>query len=358
MFLLVLDCVISLYFSLFHRTYQLLLLSIVSSFTLVLGDGATIAKCQDVYDLSYSQRRFCRFNPQLLPLIEAAESATLRECQFLFKKQLWNCTGFGVLSSSYTREIATPETAFQVSLMSAILTKKVAQACKEGDITLCSCGIGATLPRDDKVSYYRSCSENIQFGMTVSKKFLDEAERDRGSGLRQLVRLQNLEVGRTVLSRLTSSVGPRCRCHGLSGTCSIKSCWTATATVQSIGNELLKKYDNPCKVTLAPANPYTLALTLKPICDKDIDSEMLIYSDTSPDYCQPDPAKGSYGTRGRECNPLAPPSSPDSCTSLCCGRGFMSRKEEVVYSCNCRVEYCCRVNCDVCRRLVTKFICN
>ena len=49
--------------------------------------------------------------------------------------------------------------------------------------------------------YYWGCSENIRYGLKVSEEFLDAAERDKGTGLREQVNLQNLQAGRVVLEK-------------------------------------------------------------------------------------------------------------------------------------------------------------
>uniref|UniRef100_A0A175C231 Protein Wnt n=1 Tax=Halisarca dujardinii TaxID=2583056 RepID=A0A175C231_HALDU len=337
-------------------TFLVLVAMALSLFALVVENGAAIAKCQDVYDLTYSQRQFCRVNRELLPIIEKAEASAMRECQFLFKSNRWNCSGFGVLRSSYTKEVATAETAFQLALMSAVLAKNIAQACKEGSTSLCSCGRTATLPTGAGQWYFASCSENIGFGQEVSRRFLDEAEHDRGLGLRQLSRLQDLAVGRAVLAQLAAAMGPQCRCQGLSGACSIRTCRTMTPPLGAMGQQLLSRYGQACRVTLEPAGPHTHTLALRPACGGSIATDTLIYSDSSPNYCLPDLTRGSYGTRGRRCDRRAPPTHPESCSSLCCGRGFQLVQTTAAYHCGCRFENF-QIKCDECQSTVTLSVC-
>ncbi len=98
------------------------------------------------------------------------------------------------------------------------------------------------------------------------------------------------------------SLKTACKCHGVSGSCSIKTCWKALPDIKTIGADLQKKYAIAIEVDkkrvgrkkstirkLVPVNKYV----------RSFDSEDLIYITKSPDYCLPDTTLGSIGTRGR-----------------------------------------------------------
>ena len=48
----------------------------------------------------------------------------------------------------------------------------------------------------------------------------------------------------------------------------------------------------------------------------------LVYVERSPNYCRANAERGSVGTRHRQCQRGPTANGPDSCHSLCCGRGF------------------------------------
>ena len=65
---------------------------------------------------------------------------------------------------------------------------------------------------------------------------------------------------------------------------------------------------------------------------------------------------GVLGTRGRLCNRTS--MGLDGCRLLCCGRGYQTRVRDVEEKCHCRFEWCCKVNCDICRYKKEEHICN
>uniref|UniRef100_A0A914RMQ1 Protein Wnt n=1 Tax=Parascaris equorum TaxID=6256 RepID=A0A914RMQ1_PAREQ len=81
----------------------------------------------------------------------------------------------------------------------------------------------------------------------------------------------------------------------------------------------------------------------------------LVYLDSSPDYCEPDPARGVLGTHGRLCNVSS--HGIDGCELLCCYRGFETRVRRVMDRCNCKFHYCCRVDCELCEKVIEDHLC-
>lgn len=134
-----------------------------------------------------------------------------------------------------------------------------------------------------------------------------------------------------------------CKCHGLSGSCTIRTCWKKMPHFREVGDRLLERFNGASKVmggndgkTLVPVGQ-----NIKPP-----DKQDLIYSAESPDFCSPNRKTGSLGTRGRMCNSTAMDVS--GCDLLCCERGY--RDETVVFeeNCLCRFHWCCVVQCKKC----------
>lgn len=197
-----------------------------------------------------------------------------------------------------------------------------------------------------------------------------------------------------------------CKCHGVSGSCTLRTCWKRLPDFRQVGSFLKDRYVSAVHVTfqngqLRPGKntrhlervlqenevrrrgqPYTgnqphlrhrfrLRLGNKakyprsrrqlPISAKD-----LAYLVTSPNYCLPKAGGSSAvrGTEGRECS--RPPRSGKasaaekrSCRKLCKECGFKVQKYmvEVVTKCNCRFYWCCSVTCKDCSHVVEKYYC-
>ena len=82
----------------------------------------------------------------------------------------------------------------------------------------------------------------------------------------------------------------------------------------------------------------------------------LIYADSSPNYCIANESLGTTGTTGREC--LLTGAGKQSCTKLCCGRGYKTQRIEIVENCRCRYVWCCYVKCSVCKSSRLQHTCN
>lgn len=90
----------------------------------------------------------------------------------------------------------------------------------------------------------------------------------------------------------------KCKCHGVSGSCSIKTCWKGLQELRDIALDLKNKYLSATKVVHRPMG------TRKYLVPKDIDirpvkETELIYLQSSPDFCMKNEKVGSHGTQDR-----------------------------------------------------------
>ena len=134
-----------------------------------------------------------------------------------------------------------------------------------------------------------------------------------------------------------------CKCHGLSGSCGLQTCWRKMPHFSLIGQKLKDKYDGSPKVT-GNNDGYSLipeANSIKPPSDMD-----LVYTNDSPNFCKPNNKFGTPGTVGRICNGTS--MGPDGCDILCCGRGSTKQTFSVKEKCRCRFVWCCEVICHMC----------
>jgi hypothetical protein len=116
-----------------------------------------------------------------------------------------------------------------------------------------------------------------------------------------------------------ASLTTACKCHGVSGSCSIKTCWMALPDTRGIGVALQKRYAVAVEVKKRKQSrgkrrkspdmrmPHELAslISVTPNRRRFTESDLVYYA-KSPDYCYPDPSLGSLGTRGRWVHFLEP----------------------------------------------------
>jgi hypothetical protein len=143
-----------------------------------------------------------------------------------------------------------------------------------------------------------------------------------------------------------------CKCHGVSGSCSVRTCWKTLPPFRIVGEYLKQKFVTSQRVTVDQSGN---ALTHADSSYRRPARDQLVFLEDSPDYCDTNAKTGSLGTSGRECNR----SSLDvgGCKVLCCGKGFNTIQVEEEYKCFCKFHWCCRVKCQKCRRTIDKHIC-
>ncbi|BES88829.1 Hypothetical protein NTJ_01636 [Nesidiocoris tenuis] len=325
--------------------------------------------------LRRKQRRLVRENPGVLVAVSKGANMAIQECQFQFKNRRWNCSTrnffrgknlFGKIVDRGCRE-----TAFIYAITSAAVTHAVARACAEGSIESCTCDYshvsrgspkGAGAPggvhgvRDWE---WGGCSDNIGFGFKFSREFVDTGER--GRSLREKMNLHNNEAGRV---HVAAEMRQECKCHGMSGSCTVKTCWMRLPPFRIVGDNLKDRFDGASRVIfpnsgslrsggkksrynfqLKPYNPEH-----KPPGPKD-----LVYLETSPGFCERNPRLGIQGTQGRQCNDTS--IGVDGCDLMCCGRGHKTQEVVVVERCACTFHWCCEVKCKLCRTKKTIHTC-
>lgn len=170
----------------------------------------------------------------------------------------------------------------------------------------------------------------------------------------QLVCYSVYIVLRYLLQAVTKTMRFVCKCHGITGSCSLRTCWKELAKFRKIGryikrkyqhalqldwNEKMKDENDPRRRSLFPVLP----------------GSSMIYIEHSPDYCKPNKTLGIPGTMNRQCSRRhktrkVPRSERRSCRNVCrvCGYQVQKTTVEILSTCNCKFKWCCRVNCDTC----------
>lgn len=311
--------------------------------------------CTELRGLSLSQQKLCQlYQDHMGPIGEGAKLA-IDECRHQFSDRRWNCSGLegqGVFGRATT--VASRETAFTYAVSSAAVAHSISRACREGELSTCLCS-NVQRPADlDQQWEWGGCGDNIDYGIRFARQFVDAIEmennprRNTKEYAKTKMNLHNNEAGRRIVHQ---SMGIQCKCHGVSGSCSMKTCWPEMRSFRDIGLLLREKYDGAAPTHLNKKGK----LINKHIRFNKPTRTDLVYLDESPDYCNYDPAVGSLGTQGRECNRTS--MGTDGCNLMCCGRGYNSYTEEVEERCKCKFKWCCYVKCRKCRYTVEKSVC-
>lgn len=166
-----------------------------------------------------------------------------------------------------------------------------------------------------------------------------------------------------VFQAVANNMRIQCKCHGMSGSCELKTCWKSVPDFRQIGKVLKNRFRTALLVDQSNMGNGSPMLynkirrknrqRLKPPKTerkrkqrkRDLSTELLYYQ-RSPDFCEKDSTADIPGTAGRQCNRNS--SGSDSCSSLCCGRGYNRIKRTRAERCHCKFHWCCHVECQQC----------
>lgn len=168
----------------------------------------------------------------------------------------------------------------------------------------------------------------------------------------------------------------RCKCHGVSGSCQMKTCWQTAPEFRVVGKTLkhmfrdavlvnqsntgngqavrrlhrptkLKKFNSQLMQGRVLPNRINSITTAPNRIERDVAENALFYYQKSPTFCERDPLADVHGTADRRCHRNS--SGVGSCSSMCCGRGYNMVKELRIEKCFCKFRWCCQVECKNCR---------
>ena len=359
-----------------------------------------------VHGLVTYQSRICSRLPELIPHVITAASQTVDVCQWAFADRRWNCSSVleaPQLGADLTA--GTKEQAFVYALSSAAVTHQVAKACSSGQLANCPCGYGDSITTTSadptansllqrnltELGYkWKGCSDNVIHGRRISREWSDakwrpnaaEAvsqiairkrwnimEPDQQTMMRMLklkrhspegkrngqkARMNefNNEIGRQIMEQ---SLYKKCKCHGVSSSCDVKTCWHTLPPLEQIAALLKEKYDQARPMLGSQAYSTVAAKKRWKQLEAGEDLQTLVYMKNSPNYCEQNVEAGSQGTRHRECNISS--FGSDSCESLCCGRGYTVHQVRLEENCHCKYVHCCYIKCRKCTTLKSQYFC-
>ncbi|XP_043194014.1 protein Wnt-6-like [Amphibalanus amphitrite] len=286
--------------------------------------------------------RICRRQPEVIEQVHKGVALATKECQFQFQNRRWNCTtDRRSLKRILMKDLR--ETGFVNAITSAGLMHAITAGCSRGHIIDCTCEVPVSVRKTDHRWSWSGCGDNAVYGYKKSRQFLEALFR-RKADVKTLIMLHNNEVGRLAIRR---HMRLACKCHGLSGSCTVRTCWRRMPQFREVGDRLRISFDKAVRVmpgndgkSLAPAEE---GLRLR---------RTLVYAEKSPSFCEPNRRLGSLGSQGRRCQ-----LEGDGCLTMCCERGFTTVQLNTTVNCRCRFHWCCEVTCDKCPHVETQHFC-
>jgi len=314
--------------------------------------------CNQVTGLTSGQKKLCMLYTDHMMHVGRGARNGISECQFQFRHNKWNCstvedsTVFGPILS-----IPSKEAAFANAVASAGVVHSISRGCRDGQLASCGCS-ESKRPNDLKKEWiWGGCGDNIHYGYKFAKNFIDIREREkdlveRGGNDhgRQLMNLHNNEAGRRAVIQ---NMKVTCKCHGVSGSCSLITCWQQLAPFRKVGDHLQDKYGDATRVKTTRSGRLRVRRKASNIPIPTAND--LVFLHRSPNYCHHNDTIGSLGTHGRVCKKDS--KGPDGCVAMCCDRGFETIQTKIKERCQCKFHWCCYVECKTCVKDVELTVC-
>ncbi|XP_035713384.1 protein Wnt-2b [Folsomia candida] len=312
--------------------------------------------CKVVPHLNKRQREICNKNSDLVRVIGDGVKDGVSECQYQFRYQKWNCSTFRNDPTLFGKSLVrggSRESALLQAMHSSSAIYKLAKACSKGHPG-CGCSTEISNGQIRNASRYDArfkwdgCDQVVKFSTNFVRRFIDAAEL-RVSDAKAKFNLHNNRVGRIIVRKKLKKV---CKCHGLSGSCSMRTCWSTLPSFREIGDALRGKYDAGVEVIFTPSGSNVIPVRAG---HRKLTKVNLIFYDMSPDYCRPNFGQGSVGTKGRPC--LDASDGEESCDILCCRQKYEIVKVRYSQRCNCTFTWCCQVSCQTCNGTRFQYSC-
>ncbi|XP_063833984.1 protein Wnt-7b [Ostrinia nubilalis] len=311
--------------------------------------------------LTERQRALCHAAPAAVAALGNGLSMAYAECRAQLAGRRWNCSGVGDDPRlGHVLPLATREAAFTYAITAAGVTHALSEACARGDLPACACAANRRRFSGAAEQFeYGGCGE-ASFGARFARRFLDARELEADA--RAAMNLHNNRVGRKVVKEM---VRRECKCHGVSGSCAVRTCWRALPPFPAVGAALRDKLRRAKHVVaeeydLRGLHARAVALRHPRLVvrrtGKPPRKSELVFLAKSPQYCEPDAAAAAPGTHGRHCNRTS--KGEDGCDLLCCGRGYSTVTLVREAKCRCQFHWCCSVSCHSCVTRTDTHVCN
>ena len=316
--------------------------------------GTVCEDCAQLHDtilLTTTQKEICEYDEAPVQAMARGVQRAIMECQRRFACGKWNCSTFSVgnnLFGAFVTQKHTLETAVLNALLTAGAVHAIAEACHEQRIKDCPCVIDDESTEPDVMYDYADyepegnltswdnqsnrtevtltqCADHVEWALEYVMEFVDPLD---SLDLWNVKNGGHLMAGNAAHSSLTRF----CTCHGLSGACTVMTCYQRAPHISEVGEVLLKQYEESAN-------------------GSETD---LWYNANSPDFCVPDSELGVLGTAHRRCDPNS--KAEHGCGSLCCGRGYYNKTVSVNHDSEGETFDCCDSMCGAVESNATEYI--
>jgi len=341
--------------------------------------------CGNTPSLNERQNLMCQQNAHAVASALQGMKRAIHECQLQFKNEKWDCKVLG------TRDGIIPfnspflnrgykETAFSFALASAGVTHAVALACGLNMISTCECLTNQKMTAAQRKNFHKKhrgnhasevqplnettnerlpnyCDHNINYGIDFAAQFLDTKHKYHHDDAIGTMRWHNNRVGRMAVA---DSMKSSCKCHGSSGACTAQTCWESTPDFKKVAAKLKSKYHSAVyvyKKTIEKTGR-SRKKDHNQVLKDNYSDDVMIFTEKSPNFCNPDPYLGLKGTTSRNCNATAPTDRPENCDNMCCQREYETKTLTKYEDCNCKFQWCCVITCQNCTTTMEHSVCS
>ncbi|XP_064119666.1 protein Wnt-9b-like [Macrobrachium nipponense] len=190
--------------------------------------------------------RSCGRSAEFAGVMAEAAWVGVIHCQHVMKYDRWNCS----LGHSRLKIMkkAFRETALMQGISAAAMTHVVSRACSAGRFSRCSCDdYSADRTENLKVWRWGGCGDNLRYGSRFAHRFFiggknkrqpksrmggksrpptlpakSASKEQQSRDFKSHIEAHNAKVGIEVV---VSGKSRSCKCHGVSGSCTMLTCW-------------------------------------------------------------------------------------------------------------------------------------
>lgn len=292
----------------------------------------------------------CQKSPSILHSLSKGARAAIIDCQLRFNESRWNCsTLYGDdLFGAFIANTTCRERGVLNAYFAAGATSAIGEDCHNQRIAACPCTLndGGRSEDGDGNVIFTACNSDFSFACDYINTFVLEGLDT--TSCRGQVDEHNINVGKQIVNESIES----CRCHGVSGTCAVKTCYNRIKTVAEVGEKLFQLYNGAVRVAESDDGDLVNAnFPSVPVKKTDI-----LYKDHSPNFCVEDDALGTLGVAHRLCDPNS--NMPNACSTICCDYGNYELSKVVEIE-ECKFVWCCDIVCSTVRNdTVVEHRCN
>ena len=146
----------------------------------------------------------------------------------------------------------------------------------------------------------------------------------------------------------------QCKCHGVSGSCAVKTCYSQLTNINDIALKLKERYDASCEVK-SNGHSQNTWIPKSDSCSSFSEKDFIFRTDY--DWCVSNPVVDATGVVGRVCEPHS--DGPNSCQNLCrrCDKTPIKLTQLVQVERNCQFHFCCEITCERLQREESYHVC-